>query len=76
MKLTEREAKLLASIADGATTAETAAVVWLTSGTLRVYLSGMYKRIGVRNRVQAAVWWTRQEIKREARSASKANRAK
>lgn len=76
MKLTEREAKILASIANGASTAETARTVGLTSGTLRVYLSGMYKRIGVRNRVQAAVWWARQEMLRAAKSATKRGHAK
>lgn len=76
MKLTEREEKILKLIASGASTAQTAVAVNLSPGTLRVYLPKIYKKIGVGNMVQAAVWWVRREMKSKAKSAIKLGRGK
>jgi two-component system response regulator DesR len=51
--LTTREADALSAAAEGATTAEIAAVLCLTEGTVRNYLSRAIAKAGARNRVDA-----------------------
>jgi two-component system response regulator DesR len=51
--LTTREADALSAAAEGATTAEIAAVLCLTEGTVRNYLSRAIAKTGARNRVDA-----------------------
>ena len=51
--LTEREAQVLAASTGGATTAEIAAAVFLSEGTVRNYLSGAIGKLGARNRAEA-----------------------
>ena len=52
--LTERERDVLAASADGATIEDVAARLYLSEGTVRNYLSTAIKKLGVRNRVEAA----------------------
>ena len=51
--LTEREAQVLAASVGGATTAEIAAAVFLSEGTVRNYLSAAIGKLGARNRAEA-----------------------
>jgi two-component system, NarL family, response regulator DesR len=51
--LTTREADALRAAAEGSTTAEIAAVLCLTEGTVRNYLSRAIAKTGARNRVDA-----------------------
>ena len=51
--LTEREAQVLAASTGGATTAEIAAAVFLSEGTVRNYLSAAIGKLGARNRAEA-----------------------
>jgi two-component system, NarL family, response regulator DesR len=51
--LTTREADALSAAAEGSTTAEIAAVLCLTEGTVRNYLSRAIAKTGARNRVDA-----------------------
>ena len=52
--LTEREREVLAASEGGATIEDIAARLYLSEGTVRNYLSTAIKKLGVRNRVEAA----------------------
>lgn len=52
--LTEREREVLASATDGATIREVAGKLYLSEGTVRNYLSTAIKKLGTRNRAEAA----------------------
>ncbi len=52
--LTEREREMLAASEGGATIEDIAARLYLSEGTVRNYLSTAIKKLGARNRVQAA----------------------
>jgi two-component system response regulator DesR len=52
--LTEREREVLAASANGATIEDIARKLYLSDGTVRNYLSTAIKKLGVRNRVEAA----------------------
>ena len=52
--LTERERDVLAASADGATIGDIADELYLSEGTVRNYLSTAIKKLGARNRVEAA----------------------
>jgi two-component system response regulator DesR len=52
--LTDRERDVLRASADGATIGDIAAGLYLSEGTVRNYLSTAIKKLGVRNRVEAA----------------------
>ena len=52
--LTERERDVLAASANGATIEDVARKLYLSEGTVRNYLSTAIKKLGARNRVEAA----------------------
>ena len=52
--LTEREREVLSASANGATIDDIATKLYLSEGTVRNYLSTAIKKLGVRNRVEAA----------------------
>ncbi len=52
-RITSREAEALQAAAQGSTTAEIAASLCLTAGTVRNYLSRAIAKTGARNRVDA-----------------------
>jgi len=52
--LTDRERGVLVASADGATIGDVAAKLYLSEGTVRNYLSTAIKKLGTRNRVEAA----------------------
>ena len=52
--LTEREREVLAASEGGATIEDVAATLYLSEGTVRNYLSTAIKKLGARNRVEAA----------------------
>jgi two-component system, NarL family, response regulator DesR len=52
--LTEREREVLVASANGATIEDIAAKLYLSEGTVRNYLSTAIKKMGMRNRVEAA----------------------
>lgn len=59
MELTKRELKMLRMLANGASSEEIAAALGLATGTTRVYLHKLYRKINVKNRTQAAIWFIR-----------------
>jgi two-component system response regulator DesR len=52
--LTDREREVLSASANGATIEDIAAKLYLSEGTVRNYLSTAIKKLGARNRVEAA----------------------
>ena len=52
--LTDREREVLAAAEDGATIEDVARMLYLSEGTVRNYLSTAIKKLGTRNRVEAA----------------------
>ena len=53
--LTERERQVLALVGAGLSNAEIGRRLFLVEGTVKSYLSTIFTRLGVRNRVQAAI---------------------
>lgn len=59
--LSERESQLLQLIAEGLTNREIGGTLHLAEKTVKNQLTGIFRRIGVRNRTEAALW-TRDHI--------------
>ncbi|MER2113756.1 MAG: response regulator transcription factor, partial [Solibacillus isronensis] len=51
--LTERESQVLELVAEGKTTKEIAAELYLSAGTVRNYISVILDKLGVGNRIEA-----------------------
>lgn len=60
--LTPRERVMLKLLADGKSSSEIADKIDLTAGSVRVYLHDLYRKLGLRNRTQAAVWAIRNGV--------------
>ena len=54
--LTRRELEVLRLVARGATNRAVAATLWVTDQTVKFHLSNVYRKLGVRNRFEAARW--------------------
>ena len=57
--LTDREAEILALIAQGKNNAEVAALTYLSPNTVKSYIRGLYRKIEVDSRTQAVLWGVR-----------------
>ncbi|MBE2317289.1 response regulator transcription factor [Solirubrobacter sp. CPCC 204708] len=55
--LTPRELETLALLAAGNTTPDIARQLGVTPGTIKTHLTNMYRKIGVRNRIQATRYY-------------------
>jgi len=62
IELTIREEQILKLLVRGASTSEIATCLSTTAGTIRVYLHLLYRRLGVRNGVSAAVWYVKRQL--------------
>ena len=60
--LTEREAELVALVAEGLSNREIAGQMCLGEGTVRNYLSNILTKLGLRDRTQLAVWYYRGQV--------------
>jgi DNA-binding NarL/FixJ family response regulator len=56
IKLTKRERQILKLIKDGATNFDIAAALEVSEHTVKSHLYNVYKKIGVRNRLEASNW--------------------
>lgn len=54
--LTEREVEVLRYVAIGLSNREIGQQLSIAQGTVKQHLSNVYRKLGVRNRVQAVVW--------------------
>ncbi|HZT29698.1 MAG TPA: LuxR C-terminal-related transcriptional regulator [Bryobacteraceae bacterium] len=61
MKVTKRQADLAALVAEGLANKEIAYRLGLSEGTVKVYLSALFERVGVENRAGLAAWWLRRQ---------------
>jgi DNA-binding NarL/FixJ family response regulator len=57
--LTQREMEVLALIASGANNAEIAGKIFISPNTVKTHLYNIFKKINVPNRLQAALWATK-----------------
>lgn len=63
--LTKREEEVLKLMATGLTNKEIAGVLFISEGTVKTHVEHIIGKLGVSDRVQAAVWAARQGIVRE-----------
>ena len=56
VKLTRRERQILKLIKDGATNADISTALKVSEHTVKSHLYNVYKKIGVRNRLEASNW--------------------
>ena len=56
-QLTDQERALLEFVSEGLTTNDIAKRMGFTAGTVRVYLHNVYKRIKVKNKAEAMLWF-------------------
>lgn len=61
--LTDREKHMLDLIVEGKTGEAFARAVGLKHSTVRVYLCNLYKKIGVANKTEAAVYWVKRTVR-------------
>jgi len=54
--LTDREAEILALLTQGRSNAEVSALTFLSPNTVKSYIRGLYRKIGVSSRTQAVLW--------------------
>lgn len=57
--LTAREAELMELVARGHTNKEMAERLFVSPNTVKAHLKKAFRKCGVRNRVEAASWWSR-----------------
>lgn len=62
LSLSAREAEMLAYIVRGLRNSEIADHCFLSVNSVKTYIRGAYRKIGVSNRAQAVLWWVRQGL--------------
>ncbi|GIW18302.1 MAG: hypothetical protein KatS3mg064_1459 [Tepidiforma sp.] len=55
--LSPREREVLGLVAEGRTNAEVAALLGISSETVKTHVSRILAKLGVQSRHQAAAWW-------------------
>jgi DNA-binding NarL/FixJ family response regulator len=70
--LTERESEVVVLVSEGLSNREIAAALYLSTDTVKGYLSQALRKLGLRNRVQAASYVHRSEAFRRSRTVSSA----
>jgi DNA-binding NarL/FixJ family response regulator len=64
-RLTDRECEILVEIAKGSSNAEIAETLFIGEATVRTHVSSLFVKLGVANRVNAAIWAYRHGLVRE-----------
>ena len=62
MELTQREQQIMRMICNGAENTEIADSMGKGLGTIRINVSEILRKLGAKNRTQAAVLWTRAQL--------------
>ena len=57
--LTDREKQVLKLVADGLTNKMVARKLDIAEGTIKVHVKKLLKKLGLRSRVEAAIWMTK-----------------
>lgn len=68
IEITDRDRQMLELLAQGAANRSIADSLGYREGTMRVYLHGLYKKIGVANKTSAVIWYF-DRLKEEGRAA-------
>ena len=55
-RLTRRELEVLRLVAEGRPNREVAKILWVTDQTIKFRLADTYRKLGVRNRIEASRW--------------------
>jgi DNA-binding CsgD family transcriptional regulator len=78
VSLSRRELQLARLAAEGRLNKEISYTLGLTEGTVKVYMSGLFAKLGVANRAELAAWATRheEELDRTYASESSAHEAR
>jgi len=61
-KLSEREFEVLAMIVEGMSNPEIASYLYLSTNTIKSHVNGIFNKLGVSDRVQAAVFAVRNQL--------------
>ena len=61
-KLTEREFEVLARIVEGQSNPQIASALYLSPNTVKCHVNGILNKLGVKDRVQAAVFAVRNNL--------------
>jgi DNA-binding NarL/FixJ family response regulator len=61
-ELTEREQTILDAVARGLSNQAIAKELWVTEQTIKFHLTNIYRKLGVSNRTEAALWRLRQTV--------------
>jgi DNA-binding CsgD family transcriptional regulator len=56
---TPRELEILGLVADGRSNRDVAKILWVTDQTIKYHLANAYRKLGVRNRIEASQWFKR-----------------
>lgn len=71
-RLTRREIEILRLVAEGRSNREVAKELWVTDQTVKFHLANTYRKLGVRNRVEASQWaFTRGLVRPELHRAAR-----
>ena len=54
--LTRREAEILRLVARGNSNPDVARLLWITNHTVKFHLANAYRKLGIRNRIEASQW--------------------
>jgi DNA-binding NarL/FixJ family response regulator len=65
--LTPRELEILQLVIAGKTNKTIASEIYISEKTVEFHLGNIYTKIGVRTRLMAGVWATRQDLQTETR---------
>lgn len=68
-RLTRRELEILRLVAEGRPNREVAKILWVTDQTIKFHLANTYKKLGVRNRIEASHWAIARGLVRPVRAA-------
>ena len=63
-ELTRREAEILRFVAGGRSNQDVARLLWITDHTVKFHLANIYRKLGIRNRIEASQWASKNGLTR------------